>query len=116
MEKTITFQKLKKEFEDKFILAERYYSLLFTLNNLHLTERETQLVAFSAVKGNLSNANVREEFCRIYNTSFPTINNMISHLRKMGIVVKDDKKIKIIPKIVLDFENDITLEIKLMHG
>lgn len=116
MENAITFQRLKKEYRDRFALAEGYYLLLFSLNNIHLTERELQLIAFSAIKGNLSSANVREEFCKIYNTSFPTISNMISRLRKLNIVIKEDRKIKINPRIILNFEKDVILEIKLLYG
>jgi hypothetical protein len=116
MEKTITYQKLKKETENSIKKAEIYYSLLSALNSLSLTEREIQLIAFSAVKGNLSNANVRDEFCRIYNTSFPTISNIISRLKKLGIVVKEDKKIMLHSILKLDFNKDVILEIRLLNG
>lgn len=94
--------------------AQAYYSLLFTLNGIHLTEREIQLVAFSAIKGNLSNANMREEFCKMYGTSFPTINNMISRLKRMGIVTKEDRKIRLVPQIVMDFEKNVVLQIMML--
>ena len=45
-----------------------------------------------------------------------TINNIISKLKKLGILVKDGSKVKVNPIIVLDFNKDITLEIKLLHG
>ena len=34
----------------------------------------------------------------------------------MGILVKDGTKVKVNPVIILDFNKDITLEIKLIHG
>ena len=52
-------QSLKKDVSTDFQLAEKYYSILFTINNLHLTEREIQLIAFTAIKGNITYANVR---------------------------------------------------------
>lgn len=110
-----TFQRLKKEIPDKFILAQRYYSLLFVLNGLHLTERELQLVAFAAVKGNISYANFRQEFCEKYETSSPTINNMISKLKKSGVFIKSGAKVAVNPVIMLNFDNDIKLEINLTH-
>jgi hypothetical protein len=67
-------QSLKKVVYTDMQLAEKYYSVLFTINNLHLTEREIQLVAFTAIKGNITYANVREEFCKTYNSTSPTIN------------------------------------------
>lgn len=108
-------QKLKKGIKDDFELAQKYYSILSDVNGLRLTEREIQLVAFTAIKGNISNGNVRDEFCSKYNTSSPTINNIISKLKKVGIFVKEGGKVKVNPVIVLDFKQGLTLEIKFEH-
>ena len=115
MDRIITYQKWKKVYEDKYALAFAYYSLLSSLNSLSLTERELQLLAFTAVKGNISYANVRDEFCRRYNTTSPTINNMISKLKKLHIFMKENGKIRVNPKLVINFDNDLTIEIKLQH-
>lgn len=115
-EKKIIVQRLKKNVNDKFMLAEKYYSILSAVNNLNLTQREIQLVAYTAVKGNITYANVREEFCKTYNTTSPTINNIISKLKKMGIFIKESGKVKVNPVITLDFTKDIVLEIKLTYG
>lgn len=116
MESKITLQRLKNVSSDRFALAERYYSLLSVLNDLHMTEREIQLVAFAAVRGNMTYANIREDFCKKYNTSSPTINNMISRLKRLGVFIKEAGKVKVDPRIVLNFENDVTLQIVLTHG
>jgi hypothetical protein len=108
-------QSLKKVVYTDMQLAEKYYSVLFTINNLHLTEREIQLVAFTAIKGNITYANVREEFCKTYNSTSPTINNIVSKLKKLGIFVKENGKVKINPKICIDFKKDLMLNIKLVH-
>jgi len=110
--KTIV-QKLKKQEDDVYASAQRYYSVLSAVNSLSLTEREIQLVAFTAVKGNISYKNIREEFCQKYSSSAPTINNLISKLKKIGVFVKDGSKVKVNPVISLNFENDIVLEIKI---
>jgi TATA-box binding protein (TBP) (component of TFIID and TFIIIB) len=109
-------QKFKKVENDSFSLAERYYTLLSAVNSLGLTEREIQLVAFTAIKGNISYANIREEFCKKYESSSATINNIISKLKKINVLVKDGGKVKVNNVIVLDFTKDITLEIKMIHG
>jgi hypothetical protein len=109
-------QKLKRKEESDILIAEKYYTILSAVNNLHLTNREIQLVAFTAVKGNISYANNREEFCKIYNTTSPTINNIISKLKKINVLVKDGSKVKVNNVIVLDFAKDLTLEINLIHG
>ena len=116
MEPNIIVQKLKKEVYTDVALAEKYYSILSAINNLGLTEREIQLISFTAIKGNITYANVREEFCKIYNSTSPSINNIISKLKKVGIFIKENGKVKVNPIIVIDFKNDITLYIKLVHG
>ena len=112
----VILQKLRKKEDSDYLLAERYYTLLSAVNDLKLTTREIQLIAFTAVKGNISYANIRQEFCDKYGTTNPSINNIISRLKKMGVLLKDGTKVKVNPKIVLNFENDITLEIRLIHG
>jgi hypothetical protein len=111
-----TLQKLKKEEKNDYLLAERYYTILSGVNNLKLTQRELQLIAFVAIRGNISYANNRKDFCEMYGTTNPSINNIISRLKKMGVLVKEGGKVKVNPRILLNFENDITLEIKLVHG
>lgn len=111
--KPTILQRLKHVETDVFKRAQKYYLILSAVNNLHLTEREIQLIAFTAVRGNMSYSNNREEFCQMYKSSPPTINNLISKLKKTGILIKDGTKIKVNPVISLDFEKDITLEIKL---
>lgn len=115
-EKKTIVQKLKKKEKDALSVARRYYSILSAVNDLHLTEREIQLVAFTAIKGNISYSTNRSEFCKLYNSSSPTINNIISRLKKLNIFIKDAGKIKVNPKILLNFENDIILETKLVNG
>ena len=109
-------QRLKKDVFTDMELAMKYYSILSAINNLHLTEREIQLISFTAIKGNITFANVREEFCKTYNSTSPSINNIISKLKKIGIFIKENGKVKVNPIITIDFKKDITLEIKLLHG
>lgn len=110
-------QKLKSGSKDAFAKAEMYYSVLSAINNLKLTQREIQLIAFTAIRGNISYANIREEFCTKHNTTSPTINNIISKLKKIHVLVKDGSKVKVNPVIILPFDkSDVTLEIKLTHG
>ncbi|MCI4437379.1 MAG: hypothetical protein JHC33_11290 [Ignisphaera sp.] len=115
MEPTVTLQRLKKVVPTDIQLAEKYYSILSAINNLHLTDREIQLISFTAIKGNITYANVREEFCKLHKTTSPTINNIISKLKKVGIFIKEGGKVKVNPVIVIDFTKDLTLEITLTH-
>lgn len=110
---TTTVQKLSKDSSNKLELAQRYYGLISSLNSLDLTEREIQLVAFSAVRGSISFATVREDFCNIYRSSFPTINNMVSKLKKSFVLIKQGKQIVVNPRIALDFSKPLLLQITL---
>lgn len=110
-------QRLKKDEKDIYSIAERYYNVLSAINDLHLTKREMQLMAFAAVKSNISYANIRQEFCERYGSSGATINNLISKLKRMGLLVKDGTKTKVNPLILLDFTKPLTMEVKLTtHG
>lgn len=109
----VILQKIRKHQKDEYALAEKYYGILSVLNNLKLTEREIQLVAYTAVKGNITLANARDGFCRRYGSSFPTIHNIISKLKKKGIFVKENGRVKVNPQILLEFNNGIVLEIHL---
>jgi hypothetical protein len=80
---------------------------------LGLTEREIQLVAYSAVRGSISYKAVRDEFIRRYNSSSPTINNMVPRLKKLKLLVKHGKYIIVNPVIALDFSKPLILQITL---
>lgn len=108
-----TLQKLRKVDNNALMVAERYYAILSVINDLELTKRELQLIAFTAMRGNMSYKEYREEFCSMYKSSSPSINNMISKLKKSNILVKDNNKIKVHPKIQLDFSKPLKLEILL---
>lgn len=109
-------QRLKRSVLDNYALAEKYYRLLSAVNDLKLTNREVQLIAFTAIKGNISYANIRKEFCDKYDSTPPAINNIISKLKKIGVFVKDGTKVKVNPVILLNFEKDIILQITILHG
>jgi CRISPR/Cas system CMR subunit Cmr6 (Cas7 group RAMP superfamily) len=113
IEKKTIVQKLRKTEKDIFEVARRYYQILSAVNDLRLTERQIQLIAFTAIKGNISYSTNKEEFCKLYKSSPPTINNIVSELKKLNIFVKDASKIKVNPKILLNFENDIIIETKI---
>lgn len=109
-------QRLKKAEKNAHDRAIRYYSILSAINDLKLTEREIQLIAFTSIHGNISYSTNKEDFCKMYDSSTATINNISSKLKKMGILVKDGSKMKVNPVIMLDFNNDVVLEVKLVNG
>ena len=109
-------QKLKKANDDSYKLAEMYYNIVSSVNSLSLTKREIQLIAFTAIRENISYAHIKEEFCKEYGTSIQTINNMVSKLTRLKVFVKDNGKTKVNPVICLKFNDAIKLEITLLYG
>lgn len=114
--KKVMVQKFLRKVEDEYSMAEKYYSILSTINDLKLTQREIQLVAFTAIHGNISYSNIKEDFCKRYNSTSASINNIISKLKRSGVFVKNGYKTKVNPIIILPFSNNITLEIKIEHN
>jgi len=112
----IVVQTLQKVLDDEYAIAEKYYSILSVINNLGLTKREVELVAYTAVNGTISYANRRAEFCEKYKTTSATISNLICSLKKIGLFIKKSGKIKVNPIIVLDFKKNLNLVIKIVHN
>lgn len=115
-EKKIVVQKISLKESSNLAIAQRYYNILSAISNVPLTKREIQLIAFTAIKGNISYASNKQEFCSLYNSSFPTITNIIFKLKKLGLLIKDGGKIKVSPQYLLDFDKDIITQISLLHG
>lgn len=90
-----------------------YYRILSVMGNFNLTDRETQLLAFIAKRGNISYRDYKLEFVEKYGSSIPSINNMISRLSRKGLLVKDSGKVKISPKYVIDFSNNDEITLRL---
>jgi hypothetical protein len=107
----VVVQRISKSYDNELNIGIRYYSIISELNNLNLTERETQLLAFTAQRGTISSLSAKSEFCRIFGSSLATINNMISKLTKVGLLVKINRKTKVNPKITPDFSKGLVLQI-----
>lgn len=104
-------QRINKTYIDEISIGMKYYSIISELNNLNLTERELQLLAFTAHRGTISSLSAKEEFSRRFSSSIPTINNIISKLSRMGLLVKVNGKSKVNEKIALDFSKGIVLQL-----
>ena len=111
-EQKIVIQKLQKSLDDEYAVAEKYYDVLSVINNLGLTKREIELVAYTAINDTISYANKKAEFCKKYNTTSATISNLICRLKKMGVFVKESGKIKVNTVIVIDFKKKFKFSYK----
>ena len=108
-------QVLNNKVEDAFSLAKKYYSMIAIINNLSLTQREIQLVAFTAIRGNITYGNVRNDFCEKFKTTPATIGNIVCKLSKLNILVRDKGMVKVNPVLALDFSKILKLEINFTH-
>lgn len=115
-ERKILGKVIKLKERDSLTIAQRYFSLISAISDIKLTEREIQLIAFLSIRGNISYSSNREEFCTLYNSSSQTINNIIYRLKKVGVLIKENNKVKINPKLVLDFNNNLVIQISISHG
>jgi hypothetical protein len=111
MEK-IVVQKIVKDSPD---VAKLYFGIIANINDLPLTDRDISLLSFVAMYGNISEKTNREAFCLLYKTTTDSINNIVSKLKKMGMLVKKDDVIKLPPIFGFDFKKNIQLQIELKH-
>lgn len=107
----IVLQKIAKSYKDEVDVAIKYYSIISDLNNLELTEREIQLLAFTAIRGTISSTSAKQEFCKRFGSSVATINNMISRLSSMGLMVKVNNKTRVKESIRIDFTKNIVIQL-----
>jgi hypothetical protein len=113
MEKDVIIQKWGKTIDNELEMGRKYYSLLSVVHNLKLTEREIELLSFTSSRGTISSPSSKGEFCRRFNSSVPTVNNMISRLKRLGYLIKTNSKTTVNPKIDLDFSKDVIIRIEL---
>ncbi len=107
-------QKLQTELKDPYAIAHKYYQIISVINDLKLAEGEIQLVAFTAIKGNIHDPNLREEYCELYGTTLATINNIVWRLKKKMVILKENKEIFVNPALTkVDFKETIQLVVEL---
>lgn len=117
MEKKSTVQQsLTGQCKDRLELALKYYSVFSALTGMALTDRQLQLLAFTAINGNISYPPIRKEFIEKFNSSSSTINNMVGVLKKLKVLIKDGDKVKVNPAIIIDFDKNLSLNILITHG
>lgn len=91
----------------------KYYSLLSVVNNLGLTRRQIQLLAFTCERGSISSPSAKAEFCKRFKSTVDTVNNMISELKELKYLQKENGKIFVNPQLSLNFGNNFVINIHL---
>lgn len=93
-------------------MAIKYYSVLSILNDLHLTPLEVKIVAYTAVKGNIA-GRAKIHFAELFGTTKASINKSISALYARSFLVRENSKTKINSQLLLDFNNDLIIQLNL---
>lgn len=102
--------------------AEKYFAIMSVLNNLDLAKREIQLLAFTAVRGNIGSGSSKGEYVEHYNSSLATVGNIISKLSKelegtnIKLLTKEGKKVTVNRALMLDFNKSLALQILLENA
>jgi hypothetical protein len=109
----VVAQKLMKEVKNDIERGIKYYALLSALNNLNLSERQIQLLAFTAVRGTITPLPARKEFVKMFNSSLNSVENIKGILVDKGLIVKKGGMYKVLDTIDLDFSQEMVLQIKL---
>lgn len=106
-------QDINKELEP-LQKAITYYRVISAINDLSLTERDIQLLAYTNRRGTISSITAKQEFVRLFDSSIPTVNNMISKLKRKKLLIKSDRKIIVNPRISFDFSQKLVVILTLI--
>jgi len=113
---SIVVQRIKKNYPAPIDVGIKYFSILSVLNNLKLTKKEIQLMAFTATRGIISSYGSKESFYRLYGSTPASLGNMVGALLKRKLLIKVDKRITINPILSINFDNTLVLQITLSNG
>lgn len=111
----VVVQKLMKKVKDETEVAIIYYRLISALNNLKLSAKQIELLAFTAVRGTITPLKARKEFVKLFNSSINSVENLKGKLVKRGLLVKEGGLYKVRKELALDFSGEIWLQLKLMQ-
>lgn len=112
----MTGKKINKVFDNEFLIARMYYKIQFELNNHHLSLLELNLITYTALRGFITTVASKKEFIEKFKTTPGTVNNIVSKLKRKGILIKEKGKVKVNPFLVEDFSNGVVMVINLKNG
>ena len=110
----IIVQKIAKIVPSDIQKAILYYTVISALNNLNLTRKQLELLAFTSVRGTITSPSARKEFISMFNSSLASLENIKNKLKRVGWLVEIDRKYRVNPRVNLDFSKDIILQINLV--
>lgn len=111
----ILAQKIEKKYKDSVLLAAKYYSIMVVLNELNISAMEIDMLAYTAVMGNISSRRMKEGFEGVFGYSKSSIIQTMYRLLKKGMLIKRDKKVVVHPSLFFDFSCDFIIQLKMTH-
>jgi hypothetical protein len=108
-DKQILVKTIKKSFTGKIKAGITWFKFISAINDIKLTKREFELLAFTNYRGAISSTSSKEEFCKIFKSSIGTVSNMTAKLLRMKLLVKNSGKIKVNPALSVDFTKDFVV-------
>lgn len=109
----VVIQKLNKSEPTPIELAIRYFTIIAAITNTHLTPKQIELLAWTAVKGTISSGGSVSEFVAHFKSSKGTLENLKHSLVKKGFIIKTDGKYRVVPSLSLNFSSRVILQINL---
>lgn len=101
-------QKYTRKQNDSFGVALKYYSVLCSLNNITIGEKELLITAYIAI-GEYD----RKQLMSVHNISSAGMSNILGRLIKKQLITKE---LEINPYARADFQQGVKLEIVLENG
>lgn len=108
-DKQVIVKTIKKSYDDVIKAGITWFKFIAAINDIQLTKRELELLAFINTRGTISSIQAKEDFCELFETSKATVSNMISRLLKKRLLIKEKNKTKINPALKVDFNNDFVV-------
>ena len=90
-----------------------YYEIISIINNLNLSRREIQVMAYTNKRGTISSITAKKQFISIFGSTISTVNNIVTKLRKLGLLVKLNGKTVVNPKLSIDFSKPVTIALTM---
>lgn len=106
-------QKIKNISENQYERAYRYYAILSIINDLQLTKKELEVIAFTSREGNISDYKIKNKFYDEFGGSSFSLTNTIASLKKKKLLLKEKTLIFINPIISLDFKEELNIVITI---
>lgn len=108
---------LQKDIRNEFELAKTFFGIISVVNNLELTNRDLQVLAYVAIRGTITGTKRKREFIRLFGSSLASISNTVFKLKTKHFLLRKGTKVVLNPQLAMKIENiNININLKLQVG